>query len=394
MRIVLGNSSLARYPRGGGHWTVRLQYLLGLRDLGHDVVLLELLLASGEPARDEQRIETFFRRLGSYGLEDCGALLLFEQTKDANGGKVRMDDIHQDIDAARSYGRSRERVKEAIRNADMLWNDCCGIRQPLLGMFRHRVLLDLDPGHLQISALDWDMDIHHHQAFLSVGAKVGEPDCDVPTLGVTWHTFTPFVYLPLWEVSPDPGLERPFTSVTHWSWGELSWKGRALSLAKRDGYLPYAELPERSGRAFELAVRFDPSDTTGDREQLLAHGWGLADPWEVAASPPAYQAYIAASRAEISCPKPIFRELNTGWFSDRSACYLASGRPVLAHETGFSDRLPTGTGLLSFRNMDEAVRGVAEIDAHYSDHMRAARRLAEEFLDSRRCLGRMLSACV
>jgi hypothetical protein len=260
-------------------------------------------------------------------------------------------------------------------------------------MFRHRVLIDLDPGHLQISALEWDMDIHHHQAFLSVGAKLGDADCDVPTLGVTWHTFTPFVYLPLWDVQPDPGAHRPFTSVTHWSWGELSWKGRVLSLAKRDGYLPYVELPGRSGRPFELAVRFDPSDSSGDQERLHANRWSLADPWEVAASPSAYRAYIAASRAEISCPKPIFRELNTGWFSDRSACYLASGRPVLAQDTGFSERLPTGEGLLTFRTMEEAVRGVAEIDEHYQDQMVAARRVAEEFLDSRRCLTRMLSAC-
>jgi hypothetical protein len=140
-------------------------------------------------------------------------------------------------------------------------------------------------------------------------------------------------------------------------------------------------------------VRFDPSDSSGDRERLHAHGWSLVNPWEVAASPAAYRAYIAGSRAEISCPKPIFTKLNTGWFSDRSACYLASGRPVLAQETGFSESLPTGEGLLAFRTMEEAVQGVKEIDAHYEQHMSAARRLAEEFLDSRRCLPRMLSVC-
>ena len=393
LRIVIGDSSMARYPSGGGHWTVLLQYLLGLRSLGHQVHLLELLLASEQPDRDERRIETFFRRLAHYGLENCAALLLFEPGAHPKGRKARMDDIPQDIDAARPYRKSREQIRQLIGDADMMWNTCCGIRQPLLGMFRHRVLLDLDPGHLQISALEWDMGIGDHQAFLSVGAKLGDADCDVPTLGVKWHTFAPFVHLPLWETAPDPPPQSAFTSVTHWTWGELLWKGRTVSLAKRDGYLPYVELPQRTGRPFELAVRFDPSDPSGDEAQLQAHGWKLADPWEVAGSPAAYQAYIAASRAEISCPKPIFRELNTGWFSDRSACYLASGRPVLAQDTGFSEKLPTGEGLLTFGTMEEAVEGAAEIDRDYRRHAAAARRVAEEHLDARRCLTRMLGAC-
>ena len=393
MRIVLGNSSLARYPRGGGHWTVRLQYLLGLRSLGHDVFLLELLLKSGDAARDQHRIDTFFSRLGFYGLENCCALLLFDGSGHPKGAKTRMDDIVQDVDAAEAYGKSHEQIKTIIRDADMLWNDCCGIRQPLVGMFRHRVLIDLDPGHLQVSALDWDMGIQDHQAFLSVGRKVGDADCQVPTLGVKWNTFTPFVHLPLWEVAPDPGAERPFSSVTHWAWGELLFQGRTLSLAKRDGYFPYVELPEQTGRPFELAVRFDATDTSGDRERLLAHGWNLVDPWTVAERPSDYQHYIASSRAEISCPKPIFKDLNTGWFSDRSACYLAAGRPVLAQDTGFSEFLPTGMGLVTFSTLEEAVAGARDIDARYTEHSRAARTVAEEFLDARRSLQRMVAAC-
>ena len=390
MLIVLGNSSLARYQRGGGHWAVRLQYLLGLRALGHEVLLLELLTASGNPSRDESRIRAFFGRLAHYGLEDCGALLLFTG-KNVTGSET--PDVIQDIDAGRPFGKTLGRIKEIIKNADMLWNDCCGIRQPLLGMFKRRVLIDLDPGHLQVSALTWGMDIPDHHAFLSVGGKLNDTDCEVPTLDVKWHTFTPFVYLPLWNVKPGPGRDRPFSSVTHWAWGELWWNGRVLSLAKRDGYLPYIDLPVRAARPFELAVRFKPTDESGDRERLLKHGWHLVDPWEVTASPADYQAYIAGSRAEFCCPNPIFRDLKTGWFSDRSACYLASGRPVLAEETGFSERLPTGKGLLVFRTLEEAVAGVAEIDGRYEDHMRAARGLAEEFLGSQRCLEAMLSAC-
>lgn len=172
--------------------------------------------------------------------------------------------------------------------------------------------------------------------------------------------------------------------------------GRVLSNSKRDGYFRYIELPKRARRPFELAAQIYPDDQTGvrDRERLQGHGWNLVDPWEVAGSPGAYQHYIAGSRAEIMCPKPIFRELKTGWFSDRSACYLASGRPVLAEDTGFTDYLPTGKGLLAFRDLSEAVAGVAEIDSNYAEHMQAARELAEEFFDYRKVLPKMLEDCM
>src|SRR5262249_9690875 len=158
-----------------------------------------------------------------------------------------------------------------------------------------------------------------------------------------------------------------------------------LSTSKRDAYLQYVELPRRADRAFELAANMDPTDDTGDRELLLSHGWQLRHPHKVAGSPALYQQYIRHSRAEISCSKPIYRELKTGWVSDRSACYLASGRPVLAEDTGFSDVLPTGEGLLTFNSLEEAIAGAREIDAHYQRHRRSARKVAEEYLGSRRC---------
>ncbi|MGE5193890.1 MAG: hypothetical protein ACM3U2_15450, partial [Deltaproteobacteria bacterium] len=125
---------------------------------------------------------------------------------------------------------------------------------------------------------------------------------------------------------------------------------------------------------------------------LQAHGWKIVDPHMVVASPSLYRAYIQSSLGEISCAKPIFRELKTGWFSDRSVCYLASGRPVLAEDTGWSDDLPVGQGLLPFRDIDEAVAGAAEIAAHYSSHSQAAREIAEAYFDSHKCLEGMLSA--
>jgi hypothetical protein len=384
LRIVLGDEGLTENLQAGGWWMVCLQYLLGLKALGHEVFLLELLLSTRDTRQDRQNIGSFFDRMRGYNLDEQCAVLYFERGSPA-----------QDFDLAEVFGRSRKDTKEIIKSADLFWNTCRGITQPLLGMFRHRVLIDLDPGLLQISALTADLEFDQHQTFLSVGKKLHDPDCPVPTFGLKWHTFSPFVYLPMWTVAPDPGPTAPFSSITHWSWGnEQTFQNRLISTSKRDAYLGYLELPRHSKRPFQLAAYILPNDDTGDRGLLERHGWELIEPWQVAASPDGYQNYIAKCRAEICCPKPIFRELKTGWFSDRSACFLASGRPVLAEDTGFAEYLPTGEGLLVFHNLDEAAAGVAEIDANYPRHMRAARQLAEEHLDSRRILTAMLEACV
>lgn len=384
LSIVLAFGSLAAYPEGGGHWVWPLQHLLGLDALGHEVFWLESLASTADPGCDRKRIEIFFSRLKSFGFEGRCALLLFDRS---------LPDDDRSLEAARAYGSSKERVREIAHSADLVWNFCAGLRRPLLSLFRRRVLVDCDPGILQVSALSCDLSIHEHQVFFSVGGKLQDSDCAVPRLGVTWHPFRPFVYLPMWPVVPDPGPRAPFSSLVHWNWGELWLEGRVLSTAKRDGYLRYADLPQKAKRPFELATTIYPDDGSNDRDIMLRHGWKLVDPHKVAGSPEAYRSYIERSRAEIGCPKPIYRELKTGWFSDRSACYLASGRPVLAEDTGFSEHLPARMGLVAFRNPDEAVRAVADIDANYDRHSRAAREMAEEFLDSKRCLQEMLSVC-
>jgi hypothetical protein len=193
-------------------------------------------------------------------------------------------------------------------------------------------------------------------------------------------------------VAPDPGPDAPFASVTQWTWEALYLGERRVSVSKRDAYLEYVEMPERAGRPFELAANIAPTDTTGDRAALRRHGWRLVHPHRVARSPAAYQRYIASTRGEFACPKPIHRELRTGWFSDRSACFLASGRPVVTEDTGFSERLPTGAGLLAFDDIVGAVAAVHEVDRDFGRHARAARALAADLLDSRRCLTAMLEA--
>lgn len=382
MRIVLGSTHLAGYQEGGGHWAWFLQYPLGLRALGHDVFWLELLLSSGDAGRDQRVIRAFFERVASYGLDGRAVVLVVTGTLDV-----------QRFEACEVVGASRLAVAETIRSADLMLNFSCAVRPPLLSLFRRRALLDFDPGHLQVSALTWDLGFRDHDVLLTIGARVGAPDCPVPTLGFAWRTFEPLVYLPMWEAAPDPGPAAPFTSVTQWTWEELAWQGRLISVSKRAAYLEYLPLPRETRRPFELAVNIGASDPAGDRARLGEHGWSLSDPHQVSGTPAAYQAFIRRSRAEFMCAKPIHVALSTGWFSDRSIAYLATGRPVLAQETGFSERLPTGLGLVSFHDIPEAVDGVAEIDGHYAKHSRAARELAEACFDSRKCLAGLLSAC-
>ena len=380
IRIVLAGGFLACYLEGGGHWTVFLQYLLGLRTIGHDAWWLELLEMSGDPARDRRRIEGFFSRLAEYGLADRCALALVPKG------------MPPALPSVEVYGLDRSALGELARSADLLWNFAGGLRPPLLELFRHRVLIDLDPGHLHVSALTVDLAIQAHHAFLTVGTKLHDPDCGVPTLGRRWQRFAPFVHLPMWTPSPDPGPDAPVTSVTQWTWEHLWWGERMLSVSKRDSYIRYITVPTRVGRSFELAANIHPEDRTGDRDLLRRHGWRLVHPHDVAASPAAYRDYLRHSRAEFGCPKPIHRELRTGWFSDRSACYLASGRPVVFEDTGIGERLPAGAGLLLFRDLEQAVVALTEISQDWARHSRAARALAEEFLDGRRCLPAMLEA--
>jgi hypothetical protein len=380
-RIVIASGSVADYPQGGGHWSWFLQHLLGLHALGHDIFALELLVSTGDASTDSFFVRSFFERLETYGFRDRALLLLGDADRPFS------------LESSSLHGMSAARARELARSADLLWNLCGSVREPLLSIFRRRVLIDTDPGIYQLSALQWDMAVDEHDVRFTVGTNVGGSDCGVPTLGRTWRPFRPFVHLPAWPVMPDPGPGAPFTSVTHWRWDDevFEWNGELTDTSKRQAYLRYIDLPSRAQRPFELAANIHPDDDTGDRELLRDHGWRLARPEDVAQTPESYRAYIQRSRAELACVKSIYSTLNTGWFSDRSVCYLASGRPVLCEETRLSDGIPTGDGLLTFSTPAEALAGVAEIDAAYPKHARAARQLAEDLFSAERCLEEMVT---
>lgn len=384
-KLTLANRNLAGYPSGGGHWSVFMQWLLGLKDLDQDFLWLELLGSSGNADKDKRLVEIFFNRFKKYGLEKRAAILLYDSTLN----RPKFEDIS-------ILGLSRKELEKLINDTDILWNFCCSFNSHLLSKFKNanKVLIDLDPGIIQIPEPECNWGINSHDLFFTVGTKMNDSDCRVPTLEKQWNTFYPPIYLPMWKVASDPDSKSPYTSITHWDWRYYTWENRIISFSKRDAYLKYINFPLLSNIPFELLVNIHPRDKTGDRELLKSHGWRIKHPYQYARTIKSYQKYIQRSRGEFGCAKPIYTELKTGWFSDRSAAYLASGRPVLAEDTGFSDYLPTGMGLVSFTNMEEALEGLRKIDLDYKKHQKAAREIANEYLDSKKVISGMLELCI
>jgi glycosyltransferase involved in cell wall biosynthesis len=229
-------------------------------------------------------------------------------------------------------------------------------------------------------------DAHTH--FVSVADAIGNPDCPIPDCGRDWLPTLPPVVLNEWPVATELERRRA-TTVGHWrSYGSITHDGvhygqKAHSLRK------LIDLPRRAPERVEVALAIHPEETA-DLVALEENGWALLDPADVAATPEEYRGFVQGSWAEFGLAKLGYVVSNSGWFSDRSACYLASGRPVLAQDTGFGRRLPTGEGLLAFSDTDDVVAGLEELESDYERHRAAARRIAEDHLASDRVLGSLL----
>jgi hypothetical protein len=382
MKIVLGSSRLAAYLQGGGHWSWYVQYLLGLRALGHDTFFLELLPKSHRPDIDDRCISVFFARMRRLGFGERCAVLLHDR------GRPPL------VSDECIYGIGTVSLKEIIRDADVLWNFHGSIPAPLLHDFKWKALLDVDPGLLQVSeALGWNGGIYEHDVLFTVGSKINDRDCEIPKLRDNWQPVFPCVHLPFWRVDPPRG-QASITSVTQWNWGDdLPFNGRTLSSSKRDAYLRFLDLPKRCSTSFVLAANIPPNDVTGDRELLSEHRWTLVHPHQCIRTVAEYQRFIRDSIAEFGCAKSVYTALRTGWFSDRSAAYLASGRPVIVEDTGLGDHLPTGIGLLTFTTFDQAAGAVDELLRNYPRHQKAAREIAESYLSTEHVLAKMVDYC-
>lgn len=295
------------------------------------------------------------------------------------------------LDDGRHAGLSRERVLEHVGDSDLLINVMGFLADDeLLGAARRRVFLDTDPGFGQMWCDLGLADIFAgHDAHVTIGERIGRDDCTIPTCGLDWITTPQPVLLEGWPVAPPPASEA-FTTIGRWrgAYGPIDHGGRRYGLRVHE-VRRFAELPRACGGTFELALDIDPAETA-DLKLLADGGWSLVDPGRAAATARSYRAYIAGSAAQFMVAKGIYVDSRSGWFSERSICYLASGRPVLAQDTGLGELYPVGEGLLTFSTLDEAVAGVDAIRADPVRHAAAARAIAEEHFDSDRVLGRLL----
>jgi hypothetical protein len=356
---------LAGVPRqGGATWAV-LQYVLGLRRLGHDVVLVEPV------ARFEETAVAYFHAVvRGFGLQDVAALL------DAEG---------------RTVGLTRRRLSEG---ADLLLNISGMLAdEDLLARAGLRVFVDLDPAFTQLwcEAEGIDPGFDRHDRFVTVGQAIGRPGCAVPTCGRTWIGTPQPVVLAGWPVAGRV-VHDAATTVGHWrAYGSIVHRGVHYG-QKAHSMRALLRLTDRAPRDLLLALGIHPGERT-DLEALRRHRWRLVDPDRVAGTPGAYRAFVQGSWAELGVAKQGYVASRCGWFSDRSVCYLASGRPVVAQDTGFTDWLPTGEGLLAFSTVEDAAAALEDVQGNYSRHRRAARMLAEDVFDSDRVLERLL-ACL
>ena len=368
---ILLSGMVAGHPfQGGATWAV-LQYVAGLTGLGHEVLLVEPVSrrAAVDPFSQRSAVATYFRALS---LLEGRAALLAEGTE-------------------KTLGLPFGEIAAFAADADLLINVSGMLRdERLLEPIPVRAFLDLDPGFNQVwhmTGEDMGFDLHTH--WVTVGGAIGRDGCAIPTCGREWIDTLPPVALEHWPAAEEVPTRSAFTTVGYWrSYGSPEYDGvhygqRAHSLRG------LFELPLISDARFQLALGIHP-DEKRDLEALRRNGWELLDPTELAGSPASYAEFIRGSLAELSIAKSGYVASHSGWFSDRSACYLASARPVVAQDTGFGDFLPTGEGLLAFTTTEEAGEAVREVEGDLGLHSRAARSLAVEYLDARKVLSRLL----
>jgi len=378
-RIVLAGA-LAQRPGRGGHAWVFLQYLLGFKRLGWDVLFIDQLQpgmcvdAAGQPCSLEgsENLRYLLDVLRGFGLENSFGLL------DGNGQAAA--------------GLSKAEILGFVASSEFLINVMGYLTDPeLLAAARRLVFLDIDPGFGQMWRELGLADIFAgHEIFVTIGQNIGQSNCSIPTCGLKWITTCPPVVMEYWPVKGDDWQGHDFTSVSSWrgAFDSIEYANKRYGLRVHE-FRKFMELPELARRRFRLALDIHPAEL-GDLALLAENGWVLEEPRQCTATPAEYRKYIERSAAEFMVAKNMYVDTCGGWFSDRSVCYLASGKPVLAQDTGWRQFYPADKGLLSFSTLDEARLGVEQIANHYQRHALAARSIAEQYFDSDRVLSRLL----
>jgi hypothetical protein len=390
--VVVSSHETANYPDGGGHFWVYMQYIQGLRRAGCDVYWMEEFQPgygpaedrdhsrrAPQPGADERAVATFLERARAFGLE--GRVFLYATAPDGTP----------------KWGGVPAQAEAALRGADLLLNFHYAISPTLLGWARRTALMDIDPGLLQLWMSTGQLRVPRHDRYFSTGETTGTPRALFPDCGIPWIYSPPPVCLELWPTAFDTACEA-FTTVSGW------WSGRWIKVVedgqerlventKRSAFLPFVDLPRHTSQSLELAL--DLADSDADARQMLEdRGWRVRHGREVARTPELYQAYIQRSRGEWSAAKPSCMRFQNAWVSDRTLCYLASGKPAVVQDTGPSTFLPSGEGLFRFHTLAEAAAALEAVNADYERHCRAARQLAVSYFDARKVATRILEAAL
>lgn len=376
--IVASSYRTLKFLEGGGHFWVYLQYVHALQQAGCEVYWFERFYG-GDAGPHQSRIEPLLQRLERFGLD--GKVILC--TDSDNGG---YDYI----------GATQSETHQVFKRADLLLNFHYALDPELLARFPRTALVDIDPGMSQIWMTTGQVPIAPHDLYFTTGDTVGTSTALFPDAGLDWVHIRPPVCLDMWPYTYDSQCQS-FTTVTDWwtGWVSEMVEGREVIYdnTKRAAFLAYAELARLTSKPLELAIHLSDSDD-GDRQMLERHGWRIRHSAEVSSTPEMYRSYIQASRGEFSCVKAFYVRMRTAWISDRSLCYLATGKPVVTENTGPSSFLPFGEGILRFSTLEEAAEALAEVNADYERHCLAAREIAAMYFDARKTVEQILNVAL
>jgi hypothetical protein len=369
---------MIRHPVAG-NLLAYFQYVLGLHRLGHEVAYVE------ESGWAESCYDPSTGELGgdpTPGLRRVRRLFA-EQ-------RLAVPICYVDRETGTVHGTTWSDLNHLLGSADLLLNlgGVCWL--PEFRVCRRRALVDMDPFFTQVGQFGaWLLD--DHDAHFSYGANIGRPGCSIPTAGVDWLPTVPPVVTNAWHGSGS-ATNGKFTTVANWSaYGGVIHDGERYG-QKDEEFLRLLDLPKRTPQPLELVLAGVPGEVATD---LREAGWsvrGAGDP--EGTEVPAYRTYIQASRGELSAAKHAYVKTRSGWFSDRSVCYLASGRPVVVQDTGFGDWLPTGCGVFAFSSVEEAADRLDRVNAEYDLHSRAARDIAERVFGHDVVLPNLLDAAL
>jgi hypothetical protein len=380
MKIIVVSGALAnKYRNGGGAWE-RLSWVLGFRRLGFDVYFIEQIAPEncvdvrGQPAQFADCVNlAWFRSVTAwFQLSDRSAL------------------VHPS--RLESTGMSWRQVLDVFEAAELLVNLSGHLTHPaLIEPVRRKAYVDVDPGFTQFWHADPSVPFETapHDDYFTIGENIGQAVCPIPTNGIPWRPTRQPVVLDFWPVvhQHEPS---PFTTIASWrgAYGPITVGGKRYGI-KAHEFRKFSQLPKTVDDHFEIALDIHPNELD-DLRMLRENGWCLVDPVPATGTPERFRDYVQRSGAEFSVAQGMYVDTNSGWFSDRTTRYLASGKPVLVQDTGFGRNLPTGSGLLSFRNLCDAVAGVEAIRSNYTSHCNAAREIAQDYFGSDKVLRRFL----